>query len=483
MAAVDVSTTRQITKENLQLTRTDRIPALRFTDEVDTHRRLSLVVPLDSFQATWVEYEETPTFLNTAQTRFIVRPPFDGRRPPRFTFYYPHEEGAVLDKETFVSVVNENEPFDTTATSTWDVYSIHAQGAPLASGKMVRQTEHFITLLDENQSTEREFSWPNPNIRLERSAPFRTGAGTDDVLLGQCPAGLPTPIGVRYGIAECLNARLSYMLDLKRTDGGIPTYECIAQRQYIITNTSDITFSRVRNIAVSSETLSTSADGHPTRSLVMESSPEPPSVVRPLFSLFETMVTLSPRTAHIFTEVTTKTPQSYIAATTSVVPTTVNQFASVSLDAWLPGEFTSHIAVQPGAVQIHVEHGTSPHDAITSVAYWQRDEDSAHAPWIRLPLSGGTSRVSVQCVTKEIKSRQYEVTLAVINYFRKPMLLAFALQPGLLDVCSAITVVSGAQPVPDFPWASGLRGETHAVFITNDRNEAIVFRGTVLTQK
>lgn len=473
----------QVMREVFKLSSDEKLPLLDIVDEPDPHRRLSLVVPLSSFEATWVQYEETPTFFNTARTKFVVRPPFDARRPPRFTLYSPHEE-TIVDRELLLSVVDENEPFESDATSTWLVYSLHNAQTPVTKGVMIRQGESTIVLYDADRGTEESITWPNKNIRLVRDAPPRFGTNGEKVLFGQCASGLPSPIGLRYGIAECVSARLSYMFELQRVDvDDVPAYSCTAQRQYTVTNASDVNFSRVGHLVIASETFATSVDGFPTRSFVAEVQQEPTPIIKPLFSLRETMMNIPARSTHILTEVAATIDQCFVVATIEVVPTVVGQHAVLSFDAWLPTEALNRFAVQPAPAQLHVDNGVPFYDTLTGVLYWQRDEESARAPWTRIPLSTTTTRIGIQCVNKQTMNGSYQVALTGTNFFIKPMLLAFALHPGRLDSCSNIEAIEGAHRVESLPWMNSTRGVTYAAFVLNDRKEPISFRGVVFTAK
>ncbi len=479
MAVVSVASAEQTLRESLQMPELGTPPRLEVEDAPDPDRKLSLFVPLDPFQATLVEYEEAPTFLNTSRTKFICRPPFDGRRPPRFTFYFPNDDRTLANREMFISVVSENEPFECDTTSIWTVHAMEGPGVPLASGPMVRQGERSITILDTVRATEVKFCWPSSRIRLERSAPFRTGVGDDEVLLGQCPSGLLSPIGIRYGLPDCLSARLSYMLHIRRVGSDdTPAYVVIAQRQYAITNASDINFPRVRHIMIASDTLTASVDGHPTRSFQAETQERTP-VVRPLFSLHETMATIAARSTHIITELVPTGRECSVVATLALVPTLVGQMAPITFEVWLPADAARSLVVQPAPVQVHVENGTPFFDDVTDTHFWQQYQDEASAPWTRISLPNTNTRISAQCINAQSRRESYQVSISVINHFTKPMLLAVPVYPDRFDVCGQIEAVSGARQIFDFPWKSSARDAEWALFVLNNRHEPISFRATV----
>lgn len=489
--AVSVPTSTQIEREALELSSSDVIPRLSLVDEPDPHRHLRVVVPMDPTQATWVAYEESPLYMNEAHTKFILRPPFDNRRPPRFVLYFPHEERAPLDQHVFLTVVDENKPFDCDATSVWSVFPAEASSTstPIAKGMITYRNERSFTILDETRNTEIKFSWPNRRIRLERAAPFMTGNGENGTLLGTCAQSIPSPIGIRYGLSECMHARLSYLMDMKRNrdDKTIPTYECIIQRQFLIANQSDITFSRMSSICISSDTFTTSVDGFPTRALTMMSAPEssrvaqPEQLIQPFITVHQSLQTIPARGMLQITDHAAKFEHSFLVATIQQVPTTAGEYANVAVDVWLPTHEIQRAVVQPGTVQVHAQSGIVDFDDITAVTYWSRESDQAdmNVEWSRLYLPGTSPRISVQCVIRQNSTAGAFATLSAFNHYSRPMLLAFAIYPGQPSACTDITATTGAQPLLDFPWRSSSRGVVYKVFLLNNMNEPISFRGTI----
>lgn len=488
MAAVQVLSAEHTTRELLGLEYATPIPQLVVEDDPDPDRKLSVFVPLDPFQATVVEYEETPTYLNTSRTKFICRPPFDGRRPPRFVFYFPYDDRVPINREMFMSVVSENEPFECDAKSRWTVLSMDAPPATLASGLMVQQGERSITILDATRTTEVKFSWPNHRIRLERSAPFRTGVGDDEVLLGHCPAGMPFPVGMRYSIPECLSARISYTFSVRRVSGDdeTPEYISILQRQYLVTNASDVNFPRVRHITIATETTTTSLDGHPTRAFqadVQSASSSSSSVTRPLTSLREIMATIPARSTHILTEVVPAPRECAIVGSVTEVPTAVGQYATLSFDMWIPTETARACVVQPAPAQIHVENGIPFFDDVAGTLFWQPQQAELAAKWMRVRLPEPSAKIAIQCINVQTRRNSHQAAISVFSYFSKPMLLAFPVYPNQFDVCSRIDEISGARQVYDLPWMDSASGAQLKVFVLNNRGEPISFRATVLSSK
>ena len=490
--AVVVTSSSQIERESLDLTSAESVPRLTVTDDIDPHRHLKVIVPLDPTQATWVTYEETPLFMNNTRTKFITRPPFDGHQPPRFILYFPHADRAPVDQHVFLSVVDENKPFDCDATSVWSVYPTEASpsSTPIARGLITYRNEKSFTILDELRNTEVKFAWPNGRIRLERNAPFITGSGDTAVLLGTCPQSIPSPIGIRYGLAECMHARLSYMIDMKRNRGddkSAPTYECVIQRQFLIVNRSDVTFSRVSAISIASDTFTASVDGFPTRSMSMMVTPESAMMsqseplIQPFMTVHQCLQTIPAQGSLQITDHAAKFDRSFLVATIQRVPIEVGEYANVSVDVWLPTRDLQHVIVQPGAVQVHAQSGIADFDDITAVTRWDRAADQAdiNVEWSRLPLPGANPRITVQCVIRQNSTTGDVATLSAFNRYSRPMVLAFVVHPGQTTVCSDINATMGAQALIDFPWRASSRGIIYKAFLLNNNNEPISFRAAI----
>lgn len=490
--AVSVESSIQIERESLDLAPSEPIPRLLVADVVDPHRHLKVTIPLDPSQATWVAFEESPLYMNEAHTKFIIRPPFEGRRAPRFIFYFPHDDCSPLDQHIFVSVVDENKPFDCDATSVWSVFATDAPPttSPIAQGLITYRNEQSITILDQTRNTEVKFAWPNRKIRLERAAPFMTGSGDNNILLCSCDPPVPSPIGIRYGMAECMYARLSYMVDMKRNRGDDktpPTYECVIQRQISIINDSSVSFSRISSICIASDTFNASTDGFPTRALTMMTSPEsarvpqPEQLIQPFITVHQCMETIPSRGTLQITDHAAKFQQSFLVATIQQVPITAGEYANISVDAWFPTRELQHAITQPGVVQVHAQSGIVDFDDITAATFWDRSSDQAdmNVEWSRLHLPGTAPRITVQCVIRQNSTTGDFATISAFNHFSRPMLLAFVVYPGQTNVCTDIAATMGAQPIADFPWRSSSRGTIYKVFLLNNSNDPISFRGTI----
>lgn len=435
----------------------------------DLERSLLVVVPLDPSHAAWVQFEETPTYVKADKTKFIVHPPFDGTKPPRFSFYLPHEEGAVLNREMYLSVVDEDKPFDSGVSTIWTVKSLH-HASVIAQGVMSRRSDSSITIYDQTTKMETKFGWPNPSLRLEREAPL---AFSSAAVLGECPSGMPSPVGVRYGLQGCLNARLAYMVDMSRLDDG--SYACVIQRQYTITNDSDVRFDNITQLAIASETFASSEDGFPTRAMPLD---QVVTTTTPLFSLRQVSMSIAPYSRQMMIDAGATIDKSYVALTVGSPPTQVGELATFVVDTWLPTKELLAAIPQPGVIQLHINNEGAPHNNITGVSHWMHGSEKLGA-WTRVTVPAATTRVVVQCTGRETRIGTDSVYIAVSNVFNKALYLSFVVTP---DRLVGIEAVHGARAV-DCPWKDNAYGVNYAVFELNDTGEPILFKGTVPVDK
>lgn len=489
MTSIIVRTADQVEREALELTQSDSIPQVKFVDAPDPHRSLRVVVPLDPTHATWVEYELTPLFINTTRTKFTVDPPFDAKNPPRFVLYFPHEDKTPIDRHLFLSVVDKNKPFDEDKTSIWSVFSMDAppSSPPIARGLILRRSDAGITLLDTTRNTEVKIL--SKKIRLEREAVFRPGVSSKPVLFGHSNSSIPSPVGIRYGVRNCLSARLTYLFDLQRkkdSDAEIPSFACSVQHQFHIKNESSIKFSRLSSISIASETFASSEDGYPTRAFALAAEgTQTLQLIQPFFTVHETKTSIPPGGSLIVTDHAAAIEDAFVVVTVGMPPIGVGEYASTSVEVWLPTMDVYKAAPQPGVAQLHATGGIPGFDDITALTPWQRYDDQSDAaiPWTRVIFTNAATKVSAQCVIRQSQPGVDYVSITVVNHFSRPTLLAFVVQPGVLGVCSQIEAVSGAKAVLDYPWTGSARGTTYRLFVVNSYREPISFRGTILTAK
>lgn len=489
MASIVVQKACQIDREALELSQCEEIPRVKLVDGPDPHRSLRVVVPLDPTHATWVEFEQTPLFINTTRTKFTIRPPFDAKQPPRFVLYFPHENKKPIDRHLFLSVVDGNKPFDYDKTSIWSVFPLAASpsSVPIARGLILRRSDAALTILDVERNTEVKIL--SKKIRLERESPFRPGVGAKVTLFGQSESSIPSPVGTRYGLRNCLSARLTYLFDLQRQkdeDDDIPSYACTIQHQFLIKNESSVKFSRVSSVSIASETFFYSEDGYPTRAFTM-SSPDvqPVQLIRPLYTLHETKTTIPARGNLIITDHAAAIQRAFAVVTIGEPPVRVGEYAATSVDVWLPTADVYKAAPQPGVAQLHVTGGIPGFDDINAVTPWQRSDDQADIaiPWTRIGFFNSATKISAQCIVRQSQPNIDYVSITVVNYFARPMLLAFVIQPGAIGACSNIEAVAGARAIDNYPWLSSVRGATYKVFVVGAFKEPIAFRGTIVTAK
>ncbi len=468
----------------------ESVPVVRLLDAPDPHRSLKVAVPLDPTHATWVESEETPRFVNITRTKFTIHPPFDAKNPPRFTLYAPYgDSDAVLHKSVGLYSITDSKPLDGKETSVWSVYPITARlpHPPIARGIMLRQNDSCFTLMDLDRNTEVTMSMNK--VRLERESLYRPGIGAKSTLLGHSASSVVSPLGVCYTLPNCLHARLTYLFNLRQqkdATADFPVYTCALQRQFHIKNDSDIRFSRITTLSIASETFTASEDGYPTRAFNPESgSMQPIQLIQPFLKTHEGVFTLRERGSHIITDDATLFDTSYAVVTVNEVPLEVGVYSKNSTEIWLPTAYLHSAAPQAGVAQLHVKHGPGEFNSITAVSHWNRHEDQADAsiPWSRVRFSDTATRISVQCIIRQSHQGVDYVNITAINYFTRPMLLAFEVHPGVLGKCSQIEATSGARPLVDYPWKTSARGTSYQVFVVNNQQIPISFRGTIITSK
>lgn len=485
-----VKTTQQLEKELLEIPNSESVPVVRFVDSPDPHRSLKIAVPLDSTHATWVESEETPNFVNATRTKFIIRPPFDAKNPPRFTLYAPYgDSDAVIQKGVSLQSVADIKSLNGKETSIWSVYPITSRlpHPPIARGLMLHQSESSFTLLDIDRNAEVKMSMKK--VRLECESAYRPGIGAKSSLLGHSTSSVVSPLGVCYALPNCIHARLTYLFNLRQrkdASGEFPIYMCMLQQQFHIKNESDIRFSRISTLSIASETFTTSEDGYPTRAFSLESdSSRSIQLIRPFLKTHEGMFTLRERGTHIITDDAIRFDTSYAVVTIDEVPLEVGVYSKNSTEIWLPTAELHEAAPQAGVAQLHVKHGPGGFDSITAATRWQRHEDQADVsvPWSRIRFSDTATRINTQCIVRQSHQGVDYVNISAVNYFTRPMLLAFEVHPGTLGKCSQIEATSGARPLVDYPWKTSTRGTTYQVFVVNNQQIPISFRGTIITSK
>lgn len=462
MAAVAVQSAEDVCRQSLGLDNNGHVPALKIVDAPDLCRSLTLVIPMDNLQATWVEYQQSPIILNEENTLFVVQPPFDEDAPPRFIMYLPRDDDNMM---TYVklSVVKDNKPFADQRRATWTVFS-NKTDARLAEGPIVERTKSTLTIANMDTETNIMFAWPDKRIRLEsrQASTFRTGIDGSPTLLGECLSGAPRVLGLRYGLSRGLSARLTYILNIHRLkNDDIPTYECALNRQFLIENNSDVTFAQVSNIVIASETYMHSDDGYRPREL--ETSMQ---VIRPMFKLQRTAMTILGGGKHYINETNTHTPQCHVVCTIDNIPSKFGQTENANVCLWLPTSFLFQNMPQPAATHVHIRQHALFFDDIIGTAPWFQNTEIKifDAPWTCIPLNTTTQRMSVTC-TKQTNSTR--VGLHVTNYFQVPMLVAFATYPGHPELCNDITATKNAHLLPTQPWETSGRLPTHTVFIVD----------------
>lgn len=487
MSDVEVQSPEQINREALELSHCDALPNVSVVTLPDEHRALKLVVPIDPTHATWVEYEQAPIFVNATRTKFVISPPFEASKPPRFVLYSPHGQQEPIDRHMCLTVVDKNKPLDGDKTSIYSVFPINAPASsePIARGLMIRRSDCTVTILDVNR--KQEITILSKNIRLEREAVFRPGVGATASLLGHSDSSIPSPVGIRYGMMDCLSAKWTYLFDLRRrkeADADIPIYSAVLQHQFLIENKSAVKFSRVSYISITSETFQASEDGFPTRALAAASS-EPLQLVRPFFSLHELKLSIRGHSSHLVNDRGATMEECYAVVTINVPPTRVGDYANLSMNVWMPTAELYRAAPQPGVAQLHVKHTIPGFDDVTAVTRWQRSEDQSDAsvPWSRIVFPETATRLSAQCIVRQTQLEVDYVAISVVSYFSRPMLLAFVVQPGVPDSCSQIEAVSGARPLSTYPWMNSVRGTNYRVFVVEAYKAPISFRGTIITAK
>lgn len=455
MTDIGVLSNDQLATEALNLEGTDGYPRFDLDVDFDPERRLTVTVPLNPFDATWVTYEQMPVYLNQRHTKFVVKPPFDPKRPPRFTLYDPHDSKAFAPTHNW-SIVREKDAVGSDAASVWEAWTVSSPQSLIAKGVMIDRTHRTITLQQPISREEVCLAWPNENIKLVREAPIRLGLTEDSVLLGHCPEGLDGPVGVRYGIPECLTARMTYMFELiYDNDAGEPNYKCGFRRQLLVTNNSDIAFPRIEAITVLNETFHASEDGHQTREFIAGAGLFPVSSTHPAMYM-----TIEPRSSCILNDPLREMVSSCkLSATVDVQFTNPGELSSVAIDAWSVSRELKKVVARPSAIQVHVHHNDTPYGNLTGVSFW---EGKGSGLWTRVPVCRSTDNVIVQCFREERVGRARARHFEVFNDLSKPFVLVFTLSSQITNV---ETIDPEVRALEDVAWLQLNLGSQYKAFL------------------
>lgn len=462
MTAVPVTSAKAICRKSLGLDDDDPIPTVKIVDESDPHRSLKLVVPLDSLQATWVEYMQSAIMLDEYNTLFVIHPPFDEDAPPRFTLYFPDDDDKIMT-HVKLSVVRNDKPFECHKRATWSVFSSKNR-TKLAEGPIVERTKTTVTIADMDSEKNIMFTWPNKKLQFEsrQSSTFRTGIDDSPALMGSCLSGVPRVLGLRYGLSRGLSARLTYMLNIERTKYvDFPHYSCVLNRQFFIENNSDVTFSQVSNIVIASETYRPSDDGYRTRELQMNTQ-----IINPLFMLHATMMTILPGSKHYINETVFGNVACHVVCTVDDVPFKVGQSGDVGVCMWFPTPFLIKNMPQPAASHIHIRHREMFFDDIIGMAPWfqNTEQEFRDTQWKSLSLNTTTHRMRVTC-TRQIDETR--VAVRITNFFQETMIVAFATYPGHPERCNHIEATKNAHTVDSYPWETSELVSIYTLFVVD----------------